>query len=58
MNKFDREITDKVVGELHKRKIKQVQLIDLCKKEGMIISQPDVSKIYSGKKRLICISLP
>lgn len=50
MSGFEKEITERVVSELKKRKIKQVQLLTLCKKIDMPISQPDISKLYSGKK--------
>lgn len=52
MDKFEKEITEKVVNELKKRKIKQIQLIRLCREAGVAISQPDISKLYSGKKAL------
>lgn len=52
MDSLEIEITDRVVSELKKRKIKQIELITLCNKIGMPISQPDISKIYSGKKTL------
>lgn len=52
LDKFEKIVTDRVVNELNKRGIKQVQLIDLCESAGMKISQPDISKIYSGKKTL------
>ena len=49
---FDREVTDRIVSELVRRKIKQVELISMCKDVGMPISQPDISRIFSGKKTL------
>lgn len=50
MNNFDITIGEHISKELNKRGIKQSQMIELCKSVGMPISQPDLSKILSGKK--------
>ena len=52
MSMFEKQLTERVVSELKKRKIKQIQLLTLCKEIGMPISQPDISKIYSQRKAL------
>lgn len=52
MNEFEVDVTDRIVRELNKRKIKQGQLLARCREIGMPLSQPDISKIYSGKKAL------
>lgn len=52
MDKFNKQVIDRVVEELKKRNIEQKELILACKKVGMPISQPDISKIYSAKKSI------
>lgn len=52
MGEFEIHVTDRVVRELNKRGIKQGQLLAQCREIGMPLSQPDISKIYSGKKTL------
>lgn len=52
MANFDREVADRIVKELKRRNVRQVELLTLCKEVGMPISQPDISRIFSGKKTL------
>lgn len=51
---LEKKVTERIVKELRRRGIKQVELLKLCNSARirMPISQPDVSKIYSGKKAL------
>lgn len=52
MENFDSIIAGRIANELNKRRIRQVELLALCKKIGMPVSQPDISRIYAGKKTL------
>lgn len=51
---LEKKVTERIVKELKQRGIKQVELLKLCDSDRirMPISQPDISKIYSGKKTL------
>ncbi len=51
---LEKKVTERIVKELKQRGIKQVELLKLCESARirMPISQPDISKIYSGKKTL------
>lgn len=52
MYKFEKQAIDRLVTEISKRGIKQNQLLAMCNEIGMPISQPDISKICSGGKKL------
>lgn len=43
---------EKIREILEERNISQIQLRDMCVKQGYKISQPDISKLFSGKKAL------
>lgn len=52
MKDFEADVTSKVVREINRRGIKQSQLLKLCEEAGMPVSQPDMSKIFCGKKAM------
>lgn len=52
MKDFEADVTSRVVQEINRRGIKQSQLLKLCEEAGMPVSQPDMSKIFCGKKAM------
>lgn len=50
VKEFEKEIAGRILEEMKKRGMKQTQFISHCAELGIKISQPDISKILSGKK--------
>ncbi len=51
-DEFSKEVWERVKTVLELRKISQVQLRDLCRQHNFSISQPEISKLYTGKASL------
>ncbi len=51
-DEFSKEVWERVKAVLELRKISQVQLKDLCQQHNFSISQPEISKLYTGKVSL------
>ena len=50
MKEFEKDVAVRILEEMKKRGMKQTQFISRCAELGIKISQPDISKILSGKK--------
>lgn len=50
MKEFEKEVAGRILEEMKKKGMKQTQFISRCAELGIKISQPDISKILSGKK--------
>lgn len=48
---FESKIIERIVKELQDKKITQKDLLSWCKESGINISQPSLSKIFSGEKK-------
>lgn len=49
---FEDVVWNRIADLLNQKKIKQSWLVRQCKEKGMPISQPELSKLYNGKKKI------